>query len=166
VVHNPNVRLLPPGCAGILKEVRMAGRPKLPRTDSRSEALRFRVRPAEAAALRDLAQALGQTPSRVLRRLLREAITHGPDYFADQATDFHQTSEQLARIGRNLNQLVRAINQGNQVAPAELRRVVNAAHLSVSAASHLYREAVLATKQRQVVALDQLAQEADAWSRS
>ena len=141
-------------------------RPKLPRTDTRSEALRFRVRPAEAAALRDLAQALGQTPSRILRRLLREAVTHGPDYFADQVTDFHQTSEQLARIGRNLNQLVRSINQGSQVAPDELRRVVNAAHLSVSAATHLYREAVLATKQRQVVALDQLAQEADSCPRS
>ena len=144
----------------------MAARPKLPRTDSRSEALRFRVRPAEAAALRDLAQALGQTPSRVLRRLLREAVTHGPDYFADQATAFQHTSEQLARIGRNLNQLVRSINRGDQVAPADLRRVVNAARLQVSAATHLYQAAVQATQQRQVVALDQLAQEAEAWDRS
>lgn len=144
----------------------MAARPKLPRTDSRSEALRFRVRPAEAAALRDLAQALGQTPSRVLRRLLREAVTHGPDYFEDQATAFQHTSLQLARIGGNLNQLVRSINRGDHVAPADLRRVVNAARLQVSAATSLYQAAVRAVSKRQVVALDQLAQEADAWDRS
>ena len=139
----------------------MAGRPKLSPTDSHSEALRFRVRPAEAAALRDLAQALNQTPSRVLRRLLREAITRGPDYFEDKATDFKEAARQLAAIGRNLNQLAHAANLGAVLDGEDVRRVVNAARLQVSVASQMYREAVRTTTHRQVLALDQFAKEAD-----
>ena len=144
----------------------MAGRPKLSAADSHSVVLRFRVRPAEAAALRDLAQGLGQPPSRVLRRLLREAVTHGPDYFAETATAFRETSHQLAAIGNNLNQLVRAANRGEALADAHVRRVVNAARLQVGAADRLYQEAVRITAKRQVVALDELAQEAAQWPGS
>ena len=37
----------------------------------------------EKEGLAQLAETLGETPSRVIRRLIREAINGGPDYFED-----------------------------------------------------------------------------------
>ena len=59
------------------------GRPKSKPHDRRSRVAGIRLREEEWTGLKQLAETLGTTPSRVIRRLIREAINGGPDYFED-----------------------------------------------------------------------------------
>ena len=59
------------------------GRPKSKPQAVRSKMVGVRLREEEWAGLKQLAENLGETPSRILRRLVREAINGGPDYFED-----------------------------------------------------------------------------------
>ena len=128
----------------------MAGRPKLPPTASQSEALHCRVRPAERAALRNLAQALHQTPSRVLRRLLREALTGAPDFWDDGVNEIRASHRALNAVGRNLNQLVRAANRGDVIFSEELESVVHTLRQRVAALEAVYAHAVRQARRRTV----------------
>lgn len=116
----------------------MAGRKATPST-VRSQAVRVRLREEERAAFQQFAAALGQTPSRIIRRLIREAITGGPDYFKDELGELRKMRRELTAIGRNLNQLARAANQGGVVEGADVRRVVNACLVQTAAVKALYR---------------------------
>ena len=117
----------------------------------RSSSVRVRLREEERTAFQQFAAQLGQTPSRIIRRLIREAITAGPDYFDDGLLELRQMRRELARIGGNLNQLVRTANAGAAVEGAELRRVLNAVSVQVEAVKELYRRAELAGVGRAVV---------------
>ena len=117
----------------------------------RSSSVRVRLREEERAAFQQFAAQLGQTPSRIIRRLIREAITAGPDYFDDGLLELRQMRNELARVGGNLNQLVRAANTGAAVEGDELRRVLNAVSVQVEAVKELYRRAELAGVGRVVV---------------
>lgn len=88
------------------------GRPKSKAPAVRSRVVFARLREAEEAGLKHLAARLGQTPSRIIRRLIREAITGGPDYFDDGLLELGRMHRELAAIGSNLNQLARAANRG------------------------------------------------------
>ena len=79
------------------------GRPKPQPKRGRSEDIRVRAWPEEKAGLKQLAETLGETPSRVIRRLIREAINGGPDYFEDGREEIRRMRRQLTAIGRNLN---------------------------------------------------------------
>jgi len=125
--------------------------PKEPGSKVRSQAVRVRLYEAERAAFQQFAAQLGQTPSRIIRRLIREAITAGPDYFDDGLLELRQMRRALDRVGGNLNQLVRAANQGQAVEGAEVRRVLNAVSVQVEAVKELYRRAELAGVGRAVV---------------
>lgn len=118
-----------------------------------SRSRNIRLRTAEDDALKQLAAATGQTPSQVLRQLLRIAATGGPDYVGDEKVDLRMNARQLAAIGRNLNQLVRAIHRGEQVAPDDLRRVLNATRVQFTVVHQTYLNAVRAAVRRIVVPL-------------
>lgn len=117
----------------------------------RSRMVHVRLRTEERAAFQQFAAQVGQTPSRIIRRLIREAITAGPDYFDDGLLELRQMRRALDSVGSNLNQLVRAANAGAAVEGDELRRVLNAVSVQVEAVKELYRRAELAGVGRAVV---------------
>lgn len=87
------------------RAARVAIKNQRPPRKIRSRVAGIRLREAEWAALQQFAAPLGQPPSRIIRRLIREAITSGPDYFTDELLGVARLSRELAAIGRNLNQL-------------------------------------------------------------
>ena len=126
---------------------------KKPRPAPRSGMVHVRLYVHEAAALKQLAAHLGQSPSRLIRRLIREAITGGPDYFKDELVDLRRVSRELAAIGRNLNQLSRAANQGATVSGDDVRRVINAGILQMEVVKGLYDQALETVVKRAVLPL-------------
>ena len=128
-------------------------RPKTKPPKVRSRAAAIRLREDEWAGLKHLAETLGQPPSRVIRRLIREAITGGPDYFNDGVSELERMISELAAIGRNLNQLTRSANQGRAVSGDDVRRVVNAGIVQMEVVKGLYKRAVRATVKRVVLPL-------------
>ena len=123
-------------------------RRRLPDPERRSHKVYFRARPAEYAGLTALSQALNVPPSRLLRRLLREAITGGPDYFKDDVKEIRMMHVHLAAVGRNLNQLVRAANRGEPLLNADVLRVVDVLRLQVAGIEAHYLKAVRAAAWR------------------
>ena len=133
------------------------GRPKAKPGAIRSKTVCVRLRAEEEAGLKKLAADLGQPPSRIIRRLIREALTGGPDYFDDGVLDLRRMHRELAAIGRNLNQLSRVANQGGAVGGEDVRRVINAGIVQMEAVKELYRRAVRAAVKRAVLPLRQEA---------
>ena len=124
------------------------GRPKSKPHDRRSRVAGIRLREEEWGGLVQLAETLGTTPSRVIRRLIREAINGGPDYFEDGEGDIRRMHYELTRIGRNLNQFARAVNRGERVMSADLRRAFNACTVQTEAVKQVYFRAVQAAARR------------------
>lgn len=118
------------------------GRPRGRPSAAYSEVGRVRLRQEESTGLKALAQALGLTPSRIIRCLIREAITGGPDFFNNGEVELRTMRQHLTAIGRNLNQLTRAVHRGEAVEIAELRRVINAARIQVSAVEELHMRTI------------------------
>ena len=131
------------------------GRPKLQPSGVRSRAGAVRFREEEWDGLKKMAENLGETPSRIMRRLVREALNGGPDYFDDGVIDLRRMHRELASIGRNLNQMTKAVNRGQVVNGEEMRAVINAAVVQMEAVKGLYSQAVKATVKRAVVPLYQ-----------
>ena len=117
-------------------------RPKVRRTEGLSEAARVRLHPEELQGLKKLAAALNVPPSRIMRRLLREAINGGPDYFDDGVLEIRMLHVHLSAVGRNLNQLVRAANRGEPILNADVQRVVDVLRLQVAAIEDKYLKAL------------------------
>ena len=130
-------------------------RPRIPPTDRHSKVVHVRLRPAEDRAFKQLATALNQPPGRVLRRLVREAITGGPDFFADGVSELRAAHRELAAVGRNLNQLVRAANRGEVLLGQEIAPTLNALQTRVETVEQLYGAAVEAAVLRTVIPLGQ-----------
>ena len=119
----------------------------------RSKMAGVRLREEEWAGLKQLAENLDQTPSRIIRRLVREAVNGGPDYFEDGVLDLRRMSRELNSIGSNLNQLSRAANRGAAVSGEDVRRVINAGIVQMEAVRGLYLRAVRATVKRAMLPL-------------
>ena len=117
-------------------------RPKLPERERRSHIRHTRLRADEDAGLQTLAAVLGLPPSRIIRRLIREAINGGPDYFPDGVKEIRLMHVHLSAVGRNLNQLVKAVNRGELVASEDLVRVLDAVRLQVAGIEAHYLQAV------------------------
>ena len=128
-------------------------RPKLEPRAARSVVYGVRLREQEAAALRRIADQVQEPPSRLIRRLIREAVTGGPDFFDDDKIELRRLSREMNAIGRNLNMLVRSIHRGEQVAPDDLRRVINAARVQLEVVQDTYQKAVEAACHRAIVPL-------------
>ncbi len=116
----------------------------------RSEALRFRVRGDEREALKRLAKSLNRKPSEVLRRLVREAVTGGPDFFDDGLDELRAAHRELAAVGRNINQLAKAANRDKPVVSAELRGELADVKARVEDVAGVYRGAVERARRRTV----------------
>lgn len=121
---------------------------KLPKGEAKTSSLRVRVNPHEYEALQRLASSLDQKPSQVVRRLVREAITGGPEYFANGVGEIRAAHRELAAVGRNINQLARAANRDERVVSKDLRRNLAAAKQQVEKVAALYRDAVERIQQR------------------
>ena len=119
----------------------------------RSESLRVRVRKDERAALNRLAKSLGRKPSEVLRRLVREAVTGGPDFFDDGLDELRAAHRELAAVGRNINQLAKAANRDERVVASELRGELAEVKARVEDVAGVYRGAVERARRRTVKAL-------------
>ncbi len=128
-------------------------RPKLEPRAARSIVYGVRLREQEAAALRRIADQVQEPPSRLIRRLIREAVTGGPDFFDDDKIELRRLSREMNAIGRNLNMLVRSIHRGEQVAPADLRQVIDAARAQFEVVQATYQTAVRAACHRAIVPL-------------
>ena len=133
------------------------GRPKAKPSDVRSRAGAVRLREEEWAGLKQLAENLGETPSRIIRRLIREALNGGPDYFDDGLLDLRRMYRELNSIGSNLNQLSRAANRGGTVSGEDVRRVINAGIVQMEAVKGLYKRAVKAAVDRAMMPLYETA---------
>ena len=125
-------------------------RVKLAAGEAKTSSLRVRVKPQEHAALQTLAKALDEPPSRVMRRLLREAITGGPDYFEDGLNEIRTAHRELAAVGRNINQLAKAANRDERIVGKDLRRNLAAAKQQVDRLTVLFRDAVERVHRRNV----------------
>ncbi len=119
----------------------------------RSESLRVRVRNDEREALKRLAKSLGRKPSEVLRRLVREAVTGGPDFFDDGLDELRAAHRELAAVGRNINQLAKAANRDKPVVASELRGELADVKARVDDVAGIYRGAVERARRRTVKAL-------------
>ena len=132
-------------------------RPKAKPGAVRSKMAFVRLRAEEDAGLKKLAADLGQAPSRIMRRLIREALTGGPDYFDDGLLELRRMRTELAAIGRNLNQLARTANQGGAVGGDDVRRVIHAGLVQMEAVKGLYDRLVTTAVKRAVGPLYQEA---------
>ena len=133
------------------------GRPKSNPPEIHSKMAGVRLREEEWEGLKQLAENLGETPSRVIRRLIREALTGSPDYFEEGLLDLRRMHRELASIGRNLNQMTKAVNRGRVVNGEEMRGVINAGLVQMEAVKALYFRAVKTTVKRMVWPLYQAA---------
>lgn len=77
----------------------------------RSEVVRVRLRPEERQALADLCVE-DRTASDVIRSLFRDQVGLPLPVGPAEALALRSTNEELRRIGINLNQAVRAMNEG------------------------------------------------------
>ena len=113
----------------------------------------MRIRSDEREAFTKLARSLQKRPSELLRRLVREAVTGGPDYFADGLHELREAHRQLAAVGRNVNQLLKLANRDEPVVSASLRGELAVVLARVERLSDVYRDAVARTRQRTVKVL-------------
>ncbi len=125
-------------------------RVKLAEGQAKTSSLRVRVNRQEHAALKMLAKSLDEKPSQVVRRLLREAITGGPEYFNDGLQEIRAAHRELAAVGRNINQLAKAANRDERVVSKDVRRNLAAAKQQVDRLGALFRAAVERVQQRNV----------------
>ncbi len=71
-----------------------------------------RVSRAEYLEFLKVLQTLETTCSRFFRKVIREAIGEGPDLLASELKLFREAVYQVAALGRNLNQLLKAYRTG------------------------------------------------------
>jgi len=71
-----------------------------------------RVSRAEYLEFLKVLQGLGTTCSRFFRKVIREAIGEGPDLLVSELKLFREALYQVAALGRNLNQLLKAYHAG------------------------------------------------------
>src|SRR5688572_17107909 len=71
-----------------------------------------RVSRAEYLEFLKVLQSLGTNCSRFFRKVIREVIGEGPDLLANELKLFREALFQIAALGRNLNQLLKAFHTG------------------------------------------------------
>ncbi len=77
-----------------------------------SEAIRVRLAASEREAFAAVAKRLGDTRSNLLRRAVREIIQQPADLLEKELVGLDEAVYQLKAVGRNLNQITRAIHMG------------------------------------------------------
>jgi predicted DNA-binding protein len=118
--------------------------------ERKSEAQRVRLTVDENAGLKKLAEDMGVKPSKLIRRLIREAVNQGPDFFDDGVKELRETNRQIAAIGRNLNRLVLMMNSGDPINGIDLRNEYENLQLLYENIQGSYLELFRRSKNRQV----------------
>jgi len=72
----------------------------------------IRLKPKEKNALFALAKKRKVSSSELIRRLIREAVFHGPTFFDEDLSAITDLKREVNRTGRNLNQIARRVNSG------------------------------------------------------
>ena len=103
-----------------------------------------RLMEEEHRALDAIQNRLQTTRSRLLRKVIRELIGMGPDLLTQEWMVFEKLAYQLAAVGRNLNQLVRAVNSGKAAMTPEDRTLVEGVRDQVD----LIKKEIIATIDR------------------
>ena len=75
----------------------------------------------------------GLSQSEVMRRLIRAALDVGPALSHDNAQTVAELSSQIRAVGRNLAQVVKAINEGRAVRLEDARAIFEILHRRISA---------------------------------
>lgn len=75
----------------------------------------------------------GLSQSEVTRRLIRAALDVGPALSRDNAATVAELSAQIRAVGRNLAQVVKAINEGRAVRLEDARPIFEILHRRISA---------------------------------
>ena len=85
--------------------------------------IELRLTPSEYAASQQAARAVGLSPNRWIVALIRAHLGGEPQFGATELAALSESNAQLASIGRNLNQMARALNAGSAVGPRCLAMV-------------------------------------------
>lgn len=109
-----------------------------------------RLTEEEHRALNAVQERLGTTRSRLLRKTVRELIGLGPDLLLQEWQAFVELAFQVAAVGRNLNQLVRAIHQGKTAISLEDRALVEGVRDQVTAVQTALQATIVRSRQRWV----------------
>lgn len=80
--------------------------------ESRSEIMTTRVKPQELDKIKEILNAENKTRSSFLLGLIRARLNKFPHFNTDEINQLRDSNRQLLAIGRNLNQIVAAINAG------------------------------------------------------
>ena len=72
----------------------------------------MRLTQEEDKIIDDYVQMNGTTRSKLLRKIIREFINEKPDLLDHELEEFKNATRQVMAIGRNLNQITRAVNAG------------------------------------------------------
>ncbi len=99
-----------------------------------------RARRAEYLEFVKVLQGVGTTCSRFFRKVMREVIGQGPDLLPIEMKPIKETTFQIAALGRNLNQILKAFHSGqppgilvDQAALASFRDLVEQLRLELHA---------------------------------
>lgn len=82
-------------------------------TERRTRVTHVRLNDDELGRFYAAAKRFGVKPSRLHRKLIREASACGPDLLDAEMQPVRDAVRQLGAIGRNLNQITRKINSGD-----------------------------------------------------
>ncbi|MGX7006073.1 plasmid mobilization protein [Caballeronia sp. KNU42] len=83
----------------------------------RHQRIELRLTPSEYAASQQAARSVGLSPNRWIVALIRAHLGGDPQFGATELAALSESNSQLALIGRNLNQMARALNAGADVNP-------------------------------------------------
>jgi len=109
---------------------------------ARSTTIQARVTPDELAALAAIAAANGVTASEIVRRLVRSAASLPVPTDPELRPLVEELVDQFRRVGVNLNQAVRAMNEGRVDYEPALAAVLNDLMTATEGARAAYREFV------------------------
>ena len=93
--------------------------------DETKDRIEIRLTRTEMAKTREHAENEGCSPNRWIINLVRANLTKRPQFGMKELEILGESNKQLLAIGRNLNQLIRAINrgEGRGVAPSEIQAI-------------------------------------------
>lgn len=128
---------------------RTTGRPK--KEVVRTESERVRLTAQERDSLQNLADQMGVQRSKIIRRLIREAVNAGPDFFDDGIKELRESNRQLAAIGRNLNRLLKLMEMDKPVNNRDLEIEYESLRSGYEEMRQAYQALMLKSKNRIVV---------------
>lgn len=130
------------------------GRPRAKRGSAPpSTTCTIRLRATELAALKRAAERLGKKPRTHARDCILGALDYTPALSEDELRALAEVAHQVARIGNNINQIAKAVNEGRApditLSPALLEEALE----RVYGAQRTVTKTVRAVRQRQPMAV-------------